>query len=318
MRKGVELPPSLNNPILFTVLLFKRNNFVWRKQYRKRDFDCRKLRREYEILLNRFSGNVNNISTQFNVQIILDRSGIIEKFGSGAQIFLKLKNGKYFLFTEKLHFFSWPFGVIFQNKFFTRLDEILIFKNIKQSGTVYDPCPLLNRDMSDIENRFKICFEVWTKSVNSEFNTIYIGSNTNVLKIKLHYQQESDTVALITDEKLYFKCFFQCKNAGFGCRLQFKKKRDLDAHLKICKTIEEAQSNPKIVQKMFGSDCEPHELALSRQFLIDTPKNPNFIFYDIECVLTKENTLVGQSLKTFSHKLVSIAVNSFINNEMDE
>ena len=108
--------------------------------------------------------------------------------------------------------------------------------------------------------------------------------------------------------------FFHCKNVSSGCKLQFKQKRDLELHLKVCKTIEEAQLNPKIIQKMFGSDCEPHELALSRQFLINTPKNPNFIFYDIECVLTKENTFCGQSLKTFSHKLVSIAVNSFINN----
>ena len=66
---------------------------------------------------------------------------------------------------------------------------------------------------------------------------------------------------------------------------------------------------------MFGSNTEPDVLAFEYGYIDELPTNKNFIFYDIECSLKKENSIFGKSVKIFSHKLLSIAVNSYMNNK---
>ena len=69
---------------------------------------------------------------------------------------------------------------------------------------------------------------------------------------------------------------------------------------------------------MFGAFEEPHIMAIKHGFLTEIPSNKSFIFYDIETTLCKQNELIGNSIKTFSHKLVSIAANSYVNSEQTQ
>ena len=115
---------------------------------------------------------------------------------------------------------------------------------------------------------------------------------------------------VIVNGKFYSKTFHKCENKCSGCMSQFETLYKFRRHENVCKTIDECQTTPKIVQTMYGSNTEPNVLAIDHGYVSVLPSNTNFIFYDIECVLEKTDVRVSKSVKTFSHKLLSIEANS--------
>ena len=331
-KMKILIPKFYKNSYIFGLVLAKHYNFLWPKSARTINKELKKdeFKSKYTEQCDMYgSSTIENLSTIFSVTLYIKYCERYSSTGSGNVIYLDIGENCYF-HTVPYNFFYLPKGISKDRKIYTRLDEILNYFEIPvqisnviwQTGlSELDPCPLKRQNLNQIEKKYNISILVWSKKETNkdhyEFHCIRSGGGGNNKKyeINLHWQKESKSYLLITNTKLYFKNFYTCKNLALGCHYQFSRIGKLRDHEKSCITPTEACENPTIKQKAFGRQSHPLEKALDLNLIKYLPSNENFIFFDIECCLPKVNTTVGQSFITHTHKLVSIAANSYINGQ---
>jgi hypothetical protein len=274
----------------------------------------------------------------YQIKFIWRESGKIENIGLGSLIYLDITSENSWIYQDPTFFYGIPNGIAVKGQILTRVGDILNFYN-KNEGVYHtvkhkssnslslklndeNNLKFLNLNLTPdniqlIEKKFSVCFELWSKKLHRSkdlFKNIYTG---NVLfksnLIMCHFQSETCSIFLVSDRKKYMSNFLCCKNKKFGCKYQFDRRDNVLKHEELCKTVKEAQENPKIIQVAFGFETNSCELAVKHKFIKENTKNSNFIFYDCETLMQPDITVVGQSEKRYTHQLVSIAANSFIN-----
>ena len=250
-----------------------------------------------------------------NVLFIYKKKGKIHKAGSGNQLFLQFKEDDCFVHTNKYMFYGIPNGIIKNGKIITSLKDVMKFKNLVDDDLVSNF--EINGNVEIIEKKLRVRIEIWSKLLkqrSTSFQNIYIGrSDQNQQSVKFHFQPDTNCLLLITNEVKYFSDFYKCRNRKFGCVFQFSQSEKMLEHEKTCVTLKEASEKPKIIQINYGFGRNAPNLASQYEFLNGKVKNENFIFFDCESYMVVKNEKVGQSVKTHSHELLSIAANSYVN-----
>ena len=221
-----------------------------------------------------------------------------------------------------------------QTENLNRLDQILNYLKLPAQtfnhdvyvqtvigGTIsIDPCPLLLKDLNAIEKLpYNLYTNIWSntqKSVTDRtriYKLVKQGNLNNTTVIDLH-QEPSGGLIYIENGQKYFRTNFKCPNYEEGCRMTFARRRDINNHIKSCKTIEELREKPHIVQLALEYTEHPLSLALDEGWIQDYPHNANFIVFDLECSLTTVDKLLSKNLSLHQrHDLLSIAANAYIN-----
>ena len=243
----------------------------------------------------------------------------VEIFGDGPEIFLKL-NGKPSIFFEDIIYF--PKGV----------HKCPSFGSIVKTAGLDDSDDNEKINFDDIfamEEFFEVGIEVWSKKpiyanadpsgsrysrsiLKYDYTHVKIVEEAFEESLNFHYDDQTDTCYFISDPKTYFSHLIRCKNWHFGCLFTFRSKKDKENHEKNCTT----ETKINVQQEELGLSSRIFDKA--RKFgLLPQAITPNrsFIFFDIESVLPKSDQTFGKSKVENDHKLVSIAANSYINNQ---
>jgi hypothetical protein len=272
------------------------------------------------------------------VKFITRENSIISETGVGSIIHLDIKCCDCWLYQQPAFFYGLPNGITFKGKILSKVGDVLncFNKNYLTCESSQNPFSsalylklqlpenekFLSQNLTPgnvfrIGKIFHVCFQVWTKKLirdKDTFKNLYFGN----LKFKsnsiiCHYQAETCSIFFVSDKNKYMSNFLYCKNKIFGCQFQFDRREKVLKHERSCKTVKEAQKNPEINQIAFGSATNACELAVEHKFIKENTKNSNFIFYDCETIMKSDNTIVGNSIKRYTHELISIGANSFIN-----
>ena len=304
------------NVYIFAALAFDETRFE-RKLY------LQKLRcSEFQELIHGTImklGNLNRerIADHFKVKFVFeDDSGIIE-IGQGHTIYIKLKKTAQ-IYNDPIRFYYVPRGLDYNGKFITKFYEMLSHKD-NSFESLPGPCPLNFKNIRNLEKLFSVSINIFTK-VLVEVQTEYIYEKIRMGSIKpgktvmnLHFQEQTNSFILIIDEDLYFQNYHPCPNKRQGCLMTFSKKNAFERHKKACKTLDQICEQPKIIQKEICNSDRLLNKMKEYKLLTKNPRNNDFVFYDIECVLPSSTDRTNNTRVLSTHKLVSIAANSFIN-----
>ena len=316
------VPARYKNYYIFCIVLFSQLGFDFsRSQFRA------KLRESeftdaYERKKNEFDdSNPTRIAELHEVKFVVWKEKKIVEYGTGKPIYLKIKATSR-LYLRCTHFYYLPEGLLKNNNLITTLDEILLLRpNPKRAkfDSNFHSCALKDIDIEEIEKLHNLCINIHTKT-RTESSTQYKYAKlrygreaTNSTVVDLFKQKETSELILIRDMNKFMQNIFYCKNAEEGCRLVFCRKSVLESHLKICKTVEEINQNPNIIQREFTNFDILIEKAIRHKIIHAFPQNENFIFFDVECTLRNSNKSTEKTIVLSTHRLVSIAANSFIN-----
>ncbi len=320
-----QIPRRFQNFFVFVGSLFtfnKRQERQWiRADVLKSVKDSEYLNEYYNNLSVLSKKSVDDIATHFDVKIVVLRKDGRFDHGNGTALFLNIVKNPKIIFDEN-NFHYVPEGVRANGKILTRLDEMFIYRylasqkvgqKLKRPEIIFEPCPLLSKKFIMIEESFNISITIWEKLPNKQYKQLRVGSCDKEHELVLHYQKDAKKLFLICNVKEYFKNFFQCKNFSSGCYFVFSDKNLLSRHEKICETPSQIAENFNVKQKEYGPGDRLINKAIHYGIVGRFPRNDNFIFYDVECVLPKTEVFIGKAKIMNNHKLVSLAVNSFIN-----
>lgn len=313
--------------------LYKRLHADWTKKHITEDVKTPDFKEQYHQNLKLYDRKeINEIANLFEICFVINDGKTVTQISNGTKIFLN--TSKCFkIFIDPREFYYLPHGIKHGDTILTRFDDILnhlnipiiVNKNNKKkiiSGNLLiEPCPLLLKQFVLIEKQFDLSINIWTKEKLGSiynFSQLRMGAIHKSHVLTLHLQSETKCYFLIHNEKIYFNNYFICKNRNKDCRYTFGKERDLKIHEKNCVTEEEARKNPKIIQKEFGPSDRLLNKAINLGLISKRPSNSDFCFFDIECVLPKCDIQNKKSKIVSSHKIVSIAANSFINNKHNQ
>ena len=331
MPKDVQyfkIPARYTDAYIFSATLFHRLNYTWNHNTIKAQLRDPEFRELYERNRHRYVENDRReIASYFGLAFVVDDGTDIEPIGQGPQIYLRInKRQIFFTYHGILYIPEGCFGK--SRKIYERLDGVLEWlgecdqgrrKRVRVTGeTIIEPCPFISKKFRYIEKKYNISINIWEKSFRSglhQYNVMRTGAFGDHVEITLHYDRIFDKYFLVTDEDKYFKNLLRCKNVDNGCLYTFANVKRLKEHEKKCETLEESQKRPKIIQKEFGPSTRLINKAIDFGLFSKFPSNENFLFFDIECVLPKTFIQKNKSVVICTHKFVSIAVNSFINNE---
>ena len=234
------------------------------------------LRSDFEI------STLLELLSKYNIELIIDESGKIEKYGRGDQVFLRISN-KAFLYLSSESFYYKPRGVSFQCTYFSDVLRSLknsknssksdskLRKNLKMnnskniqdstnkkmpvkessdniatSGTI-ETHALSNIGFMILENIYKISIEIWSKKSSKSFHYSYdklrIGSFKFEKLVELHYSFETEKFYVIEDSEIYFKQYFPCKNRLQGCMYYFNTMKELQKHEKNVQILKRTKLN---------------------------------------------------------------------------
>jgi hypothetical protein len=145
MKSGIEIDLNITNVFLFICVVFKKCKFKWPKNLytikRKLTGDP-EIMREYNSQWPLFfNTSPIKLAKYYKVEIIVDKDDKTLSYGKGPSIFFKFKTSKWFLFPFETNFYTWPRGVMLNNKLYQRLDEILIFRGLLSENDFIEPCP---------------------------------------------------------------------------------------------------------------------------------------------------------------------------------
>ena len=310
------------NTYIFSATLYKQLCFAWSLTEIRRVVKTPEFREEYDKNNKLFGERVaDDIGKILGVTYVVDNGTNLDICGDGPKIFIKIRSIATIYF-DPCDLFYIPDGIKHKSKLYKRLDDILqwlncyTYKSPEKRLTLetisINPCPILDKRFMFIENTYNLSINVWQKH-QKEFLKLRIGAIHKGTELSLHFQKETNSFFLITNKDKYFQDYFTCKNFEKGCHYSFCRKTVLHQHEKNCHSPEERV--PKIKQKVLGPSKYLMNKAINFGLISKYPKNENFIFFDVECVLPKIVICTKKTTVVCSHKLVSIAANSFINNE---
>ena len=199
-----------------------------------------------------------------------------------------------------------------KDAYLTCLGKIL-GKNLS-SNPLADP----NINYFEVEKKFEINLEIWSKSHQKNkidrfrYKRIYKGSKFEKT-YKFHYVKTWKKIILITNEQLYFKSFFQCPNSHFKCFYVCNKKYNFDRHVAQCIDPKILRDNPECTQTVYGKNFHPLASLINENIIETEPIMQNFLFYDIESLVSKSPETRGKTEILATHNLLSISATAFLN-----
>ena len=194
----------------------------------------------------------------------------------------------------------------------TRLDTVL--------GYEISPCPISEVDQPDlpkIEDDYEVNIEVWQKHPldnkhdRYDYKLMY-GGRRYKKTVQFHYVDGWGKLLYILNADKYFSTLYQCPNTHYNCFYGTAKKSDYDRHVKSCQDPAVLRENPICIQKEFSSNMHPINDLIELGLLEKEPILEDHLFYDIESIILPETRSMAQSEILQTHKLLSIAVNSFL------
>ena len=159
----------------------------------------------------------------------------------------------------------------------------------------------------EMEERHDLTINIWTKTFKdkrAEYQNYYNGDKCQRKEVSLHYQSETKRLMLITDKEKYFASYFVCKNRESKCFFTFRNKKSLQEHELLC-----GVDKVRIVQTEMGPSETLIERAVKAGLIPQTQHRRDFLFYDIEAVLTTSNVRTSKTTVLSTHSVVSVAVN---------
>ena len=323
----LQIPSRFLNDLLFSALCFQECQANWDRTKFSSLVKSPEFLELYETKNVLYKDKTNEeLAEIFGIKFFVSDGKTLKKFGKGKEIYIKkLKTRR--IYSDPCFFFYLPEGLKADGQYITRFDEMLNFKQIVSEKTdkkrmkfELDPCPLKVEKFSKLEEKYNVSINIFSKTKNDETNTYYYETKrlgncflNNILN--LHLQEETKTYFMIVDYNLYFQNYHACPNRSEGCLLTFSKPAQMKKHILTCKSVDELQNHPQIIQKELRNTDFLLNKAKSAGILLRNPENKNFVFFDIECVLPVLNYSTPKMRILNTHKLVSIAANSYINNE---
>ena len=305
-----------DRPYLFAACLRERCGAIWNSK------DARRISKtkSFEALIAEKAEAFKTLSEEeiakkFSICFIV-RSNSVRSFGDGKRVMIKATNKKKLIHFDDEKFFFLPKSVSAKSlefeKILHRLNTEKCFKEplIKR--------PRLSSDLNELESEFNVNLEIWTRKENGgksrDYEILFNGDFEHQKDVKFHYDFWREKYFVIKNEKLYFSEYQVCKHREEGCLYSFSSKAKLLIHEKNC-LLE-----PKIdiVQKNFGSYDTLIDKVIERGYLGVCPKNENFLIFDCESILKRETESFGKTVILNTHKLLSIAVNSYQNGSHEQ
>ena len=203
------------------------------------------------------------------------------------------------------------------SSYITRLDQIL-------GGTI-SPDPLTDVEIPDlrtIEDTYNINIQVWEKiPVNEkncqfDYKMIYSGSRYTQ-QLKFHAVCGWGQLLFIHDEDKYFNTLYQCPNSHYKCYYKATNKHNFDKHVKVCQDPAIMREDPICTQKEFNQKLHPINNLINLGVLDKEPVMTDHVFFDCESLTIPEPKRFGQTEILQTHKLLSIACNSYLDDKHD-
>ena len=323
----LQIPSRYLNDLLFSALCFKECQWNWNRTQFLSLVKSPEFLELYEKTNESLKDKTGSeLAEIFKIKFFVSDGKSLKIFGCGKEIFIKRLKTKR-IYTDPNSFFYLPEGLKVDGQFITRFDQMLNFyqfvsekTNKKRIKFDLEPCPLKIGKFSQLEEKYNVSISIFLKTKNDQTNTYNYETKRlgncfidNVLN--LHIQEETKTYFLIVDSGLYFQNYHVCPNRSEGCLITFSKPAQMKKHILSCKSVKELQQNPEIIQKELKNTNFLLRKAKSAGILLNDTENKNFVFFDIECVLPISDYSTPKMRILNTHKLVSIAANSFINNE---
>lgn len=320
------VPAKFKNNYVFCAILFSEIGFDFKRSRLREKLKEPAFEALYEETCAQMrDASPDAVAMQFKLKFIVENEKFeIQEYGNGHPVYIKSKGTSRIYMTPAL-FYYLPEGILEQNEIISTLDKFVAYineanarKNFFMKKPRINPTPLNQLNICELEKNYNLCINIHTKSRTPitnrwTYGRMRQGSEKSARIVNLFYQKESEELILIRDLKKFMKSIYYCHNADLGCRFVFSKKSEYENHIRHCKTVDQIRETPKIHQKEFSYSQNLIDKAIRHGLISKYPSNENFIFYDIECTLKTSNVTTANTVVLSSHKLVSIAANSFIN-----
>ena len=256
--------------------------------------------------------DLNEFCRDKKIKLFIKKNSVIENFGEGVETYLSyLKKPSIQMSADRFFFF--PKGLGKKCQYF---HEMLDLSKIEYKSKSSEDC-LYKTGLLKIEEFYGISISIWSKFMigkNNFYEKFRFGSYKYEKSIDIHYCKASHKFYPILDKTKYFVNYFPCKNRFKGCNYVFQFKQMLMKHEKKCSN----EQSFTIKQQEYGVNSNLIDKLISLGHLSERPSNENFIFFDIECICPKVNDQFGETKILSTHKLLSIAVNKFINGKHEQ
>ena len=320
------VPAKFKNNYVFCAILFSEIGYDFTRSRLRAKLREPAFEALYEETCSQMSdASPDAVAMHFKLRFIVENEKCeIQEYGNGHPVYIKDKSTSR-VYMKPALFYYLPEGILEQNELISTLDKLVAYinetnarKNFFLKKPRISPTSLNQLNICEIEKTYNLCINIHTKSRTPiscrwTYGQMRVSIKKSGRIVNLFYQKETKELIFIRDFKKFTKNIYYCHNADNGCRFTFSKKTEYDAHEKSCKTVNQIREQPKIVQREFKNfDCLIQK-AIKHGLISKYPTNENFVFYDVECTLTASNLSTRKNIVLSTHKLVSIAANSFIN-----
>ena len=307
------IPKSYREPKIFAIAARIKSGDRWdfpslRKLIKDPEFRefYYNLKSDLEIL------DLEIICRKNKINLFISENNKIESFGEGKEVYLKILTKPSIRFFVE-DFLYHPDGL---GKACLHMHEILQQLEFENLSTRQNYL-LSNQEFLKMESEFKISIEVWSKISSGThflFEKLRFGTCKYEKILEIHYNETTKKFYPITNHEKYFANFFPCKNRVKGCLYVFNAKSKLIKHETTCSDVQSF----RVKQTEYGNNTNLIDKLIKLGHLSKRPVNDNFCFFAIECVCPKIDSEFGKTKILASHKLLSIAVNKFINGKHEQ
>ena len=323
-----KLPLRFRNGYIFCGTLFESlDPKDLTKEILREKLRCNEFLERYEMNLSRLQNEPKtNLARIFDLTYVITENKKRTKFisyGKGRSIYIR-ESKQSLIFTDPLLFYYVPDGLKFDGKYLTDFESVFKFliescndfasANKNYVGRNFNPCPLERNLFDEIEDLFNISINIYSKTQteNSKryfFKNLRLGKLNTKTTVNFHKHNETEQLIFITNPDVYFQNHFQCENEN--CRFTFSKYKEFLRHKAYCSNIL-GVTQIEVKQKEIRNRSILLDKARKLKVIPANLRNEDFIFFDIESALPKSQKIMPKSKVLSTHKLISIAANSYV------